>query len=124
MYVQVSFIEQNLYVLVPADTFVTFNTRVFAAGIKVEKLSQDLLSRFTKLHFAPYTEQEFIEVSQRVLTTRENTSLENAEYIVRVLWQLHGQNADVRQCVQTGRLSPRHRQRIDEVLVALRKYSG
>lgn len=123
MYVQFSFIEQNLYVLVPADTFVTFNTRVFAAGIKVEKLSQDLLSRFTKLHFAPYTEQEFIEVSQRVLTTRENTNLENAEYIVRVLWQLHGQNADVRQCVQIARLSRGHRQRIDEVLVVLRKYS-
>ena len=70
------------------------------------------------------SEQEFIEVSQRVLTTRENTNLENAEYTARVLWQLHGQNADVRQCVQTGHLSPRHRQRIDEVLVALRKYSG
>ncbi len=50
------------------------DTRVFAAGIKVEKLPEDLLSRFTKLHFVPYTEQEFIEVSQRVLTTRENGS--------------------------------------------------
>ena len=29
------------------------DTRVFAAGIKVAKLPQDLLSRFTKLHFAP-----------------------------------------------------------------------
>ncbi|GAH15666.1 unnamed protein product, partial [marine sediment metagenome] len=59
------------------------DTRVFAAGIKIQKLPQDLLSRFTRLHFAPYTEQEFIEVSQRVLTTRENTSLENAEYIAQ-----------------------------------------
>jgi len=99
------------------------DTRVFAAGIKVEKLPQDLLSRFTKLHFSPYTEQEFIEVSQRVLTSRENTSLENAKYIARALWQLHGQNADVRQCVQIARLSRGDRQRIDEVLVALRKYS-
>ena len=72
------------------------DTRVFAAGIRVEKLPQDLLSRFTRLHFDPYTEQEFIEVSQRVLTSRENTSLDNAEYIARVLWQFHGQNADVR----------------------------
>jgi len=98
------------------------DTRVFAAGIRVEKLPQDLLSRFTRLHFAPYTEQEFIEVSQRVLTTRENTSLENAEYIARALWQTHGQDADVRQCVQIARLSRGDRQRIDEVLVALRKY--
>ena len=98
------------------------DTRVFAAGIRVEKLPQDLLSRFTKLHFAPYTEQEFIEVSQRVLTTRENTSADNAEYIARVLWQLHEQNADVRQCVQIARLSRGDRQRIDKVLVALRKY--
>jgi len=98
------------------------DTRVFAAGIRIEKLPQDLLSRFTRLHFAPYTEQEFIEVSQRVLTTRENTSLENAEYIARALWQTHGQDADVRQCVQIARLSRGDRQRIDEVLVALRKY--
>ena len=66
------------------------DTRVFAAGIRVEKLPQDLLSRFTKLHFVPYTEREFIEVSQRVLTPRENTSMENAKYIARELWQLHG----------------------------------
>jgi len=100
------------------------DTGVFAAGIKVEKLPQDLLSRFTKLHFAPYSEQEFIEVSQRVLTIRENTSVDNAEYIARQLWRLHGQNADVRQCVQIARLSRGNRQRIDEVLVALRKYGA
>ena len=100
------------------------DTRVFAAGIKVGKLPQDLLSRFTKLHFAPYTEQEFIEVSQRVLITRENTSLENAEYIARALWQIHEQNADVRQCIQIARLSRGERRRIDEVLVALRKYGA
>lgn len=98
------------------------DTRVFAAGIKIEKLPQDLVSRFTKLHLAPYTEQEFTEVPQRVLTARENTSMDNAEYIARQLWRLHGQNADVRQCVQIARLSQGNRQRIDEVLVALRKY--
>jgi Holliday junction DNA helicase RuvB len=98
------------------------NTRVFAAGIKIEKLPQDLTSCFTKLHFAPYTEQEFTEVSQRVLTVRENTSMDNAEYIARQLWRLHGQNADVRQCVQIARLSQGNRQRIDEVLMALRKH--
>jgi Holliday junction DNA helicase RuvB len=100
------------------------NTRVFAAGIKVEKLPQDLLSRFTRLHFAPYTEQQFIEVSQRVLTARENTSLDNAEYIARALWQTHGHNADIRQCVQIARLNRGDRQRIEEVLVALRKYGA
>jgi Holliday junction DNA helicase RuvB len=100
------------------------DTQVFAAGIRVEKLPQDLLSRFTKLHFAPYTEQEFTDVSQRVLTARENTSVDNAEYIARALWQLHGQNADVRQCVQIARLSRGDRPRIDEVLVALRKYGA
>ena len=100
------------------------DTRVFAAGIRVEKLPQDLLSRFTKLHFAPYSEQEFIEVTQRVLTTRESTSLDNAEFIARELWRLHGQDADVRQAVQIARLSRGDRQRIDEVLVALRKYGA
>jgi len=100
------------------------DTRVFAAGIKVEKLPQDLLSRFTAFHFPPYSEQEFIKVSQKVLTARENTSIDNAEYIARALWHIHGQNADVRQCVQIARLSQGNKQRIDEVLTALRKYSA
>jgi hypothetical protein len=52
----------------------------------------------------------------------ENTTLENAEYIAGALWRLHGQNADVRQYVQIAPLSQGDRQRIDEVLVALRKY--
>jgi len=103
---------------------IELDTRVFAAGIKVGKLPQDLLSRFTKLHFAPYTEQEFIEVSQRVLTARENTSMNNAEYIAMALWQIHEQDADVRQCVQIARLSQGERHRIDEVLAALRKYGA
>jgi len=100
------------------------DTQVFAAGIKVEKLPKDLLSRFTKLHFAPYTEQEFIQVSQRVLTTRENASLENAEYIARSLWCLYGENTDIRQCVQIARLSGGDRWRIGEILKALRKYTA
>ena len=40
------------------------------------------------------------------------------------LGQIHGQNADVRQYVQIARLSRGDRQRIDEVLVALRKYGA
>jgi MoxR-like ATPase len=100
------------------------DTRVFGAEIKLEKLPQDLLFRFTKLHLAPYTEQEFIEVSQRVLTARENIRVENAEYIARALWHLHRENSDVRQVVQIGRLSRGETQRIDKVLAALRKYGA
>lgn len=50
--------------------------------------------------------------------------MDNAEYIARALWQAHGQNADVREYVSIARLSRGHRQRIDEVLVALRKYGS
>jgi len=67
-------------------TELELDTRVFAAGIKVGKLPQDLLSRFTKVHFASYSEREFIEVSQKVFTRRENISIENAEYIAKALW--------------------------------------
>jgi hypothetical protein len=59
-----------------------------------------------------------------VLTARENISLENAEYIARALWHLHRENSDVRQCVQIARLSRGERQKIDEVLAALRKYAA
>jgi len=47
--------------------------------------------------------------------------LENAEDVAMALWQTHGQNTDVRQCISVAHLGQRDRQRIDEVLVALRK---
>lgn len=67
-------------------TELELDTRVFAPGIKVGKSPQDLLSRFTKVHFAPYSEREFIDVPQKVLTRRENIGVENAEYIAKALW--------------------------------------
>jgi len=42
-------------------------TRVFAAGILVERLPRDLLSRFIRLRFESYTQAQFREVCERLL---------------------------------------------------------
>jgi len=47
--------------------------------------------------------------------------MENAENMPGY-FSISRHNADVRQCVQITRLSRGDRQRIDEVLIALRKY--
>lgn len=87
-----------------------------------------------RIYRALTTNPEWVEILQDALSlqereeaeyaARESTSLDNAEYIAKALWQLHEQDADVRQCVQIARLSRGDRQRIDEVLVALRKYGA
>ncbi len=80
-------------------------TKVFAAGIKIHTLPTDLLSRFTQLKFAAYTEEEFGWVAVRVLTTMENTSAELAGAIAKGVWNRSQTASDVRQCVQLARLS-------------------
>ena len=57
---------------------------------------------------------------QAVTTPQHITYIQQTEceYIARALWQAHGRDADVRQCVQIARLSRRHKERIDEVLMA------
>jgi len=56
----------------------------------------ELRSQFTELHHTSYSEQELIEVSPRTLTIKDNSSLDNAEYTARTLWQFYEQDANIR----------------------------
>jgi Holliday junction DNA helicase RuvB len=98
------------------------STKVFAAGIRVDLLPKDLLSRFIKLKFKPYSEQEFVQVSTTVMTTMEGILPHSAERIARAVWGMSRETSDVRQCVQIARLSGGDDSKIDEVITVLKQY--
>ena len=64
---------------------------------------QILLSRFTKLRFRDYTDEEFLEVAVKVLTSREGVAESLAAYIAdRTMRVLNSR--DVRDSVRISRL--------------------
>lgn len=99
---------------------IQFSTRVFAAGIRPERLPQDLLSRFIRLRFAAYTREQFEEICRTILP-EEGCDGETAGYIAREVWAIHREGADIRQCVQVARLAQGDRSRVEVIIKALRK---
>jgi len=78
-------------------------TWVFASANRLDRLPPELLSRFTKLRFRDYTENEFFEVAVKVLTLREGVVESLAAYIAdRTMKDLNSR--DVRDAVRTSRL--------------------
>ena len=96
-------------------------SKVFAAGIRVNLLPKDLMSRFTRLKFDAYLEPEFIKVATKVLTSLENSSEELAEEIARSVWTKHQESSDIRQTVQVARLCSGDPERAKEILKILRR---
>lgn len=96
-------------------------TKVFAAGIRVEILPKDLLSRFIKLKFPPYIREEFIRVSISVLQD-EGADKEVASLIPSLLWDQYQGEVDIRTVVQVFRLGGNDKEKIREVLQVLKKY--
>lgn len=97
------------------------NTRVFAAGIRVERLPRDLLSRFVRLRFDPYTQGQFREVCERVLP-REGCPGDLAGYIADEVWAISGIQADLRQAVQVARIGSGDRAQVEEVIRTLKRH--
>jgi len=101
---------------------VELNAKVFAAGIRVNRLPHDLLSRFIKLRFPTYSEREFISVGTTVLTTREGITPQKAEEISKAVWEMHREQSDIRQVVSIARLSCGDPEKVKEVLQTIRRY--
>lgn len=103
---------------------IDLTTKVFAAGVRVDKLPKDLLSRFIKLKFPLYNEAEFLQVTTTVLTARERLVPERSEEIGRAVWQMYGEQSDLRQCVSIARLSGGDPKKVKEVLATIRRYGN
>jgi len=97
------------------------NTRVFAAGIRLERLPKDLLSRFIRLRFDPYTQDQFRDVCERVLP-REGCPGDLAGYIADQVWAISGVQADLRQAVQVARIGGGDRAQVEEVIRTLKRH--
>jgi DNA polymerase III delta prime subunit len=70
--------------------------KVFAACNEITRLSKPLQSRFRRLHLPPYTEEQFIEVSAKVLP-----KLKIANVIGKAVWDQRG---DIRDVISIGKL--------------------
>ena len=74
----------------------------FAAANSTRGLSPEMLSRFMVFNIPPYTREEYMEVSRRVLVDREGLDGELAEYIARRTTEEGF--SDVRDAVRIARL--------------------
>ena len=70
--------------------------KVFAACNEISRLSKPLQSRFRRLHLPPYTQEQFLEVSVKVLP-----KLKIAHVIGKAVWEQRG---DIRDVISIGKL--------------------
>lgn len=96
-----------------------FDTWVFAGCNDETRIPPEILSRFGayRLHFRPYTDQEFREVATKVLVLREGLDDDVAKYITeQVMERLY--THDVRVARSIARTS-RTKEEVDSVLAIL-----
>jgi len=98
------------------------NTKVIAAANRINKMPPELLSRFVKLRFRDYTDDEFIDVSVNVLI-KEGVSADLAVYIAdQVLRKM--KSRDVRDSIKVARLlREQSRKDVDRVIEILSKHT-
>ena len=73
--------------------------KVFGACNEITRLSRPLQSRFRRLHLPTYTEEQFLEVSTKVLP-----KLKIAHIIGKAVWDQRG---DIRDVISIGKLVQR-----------------
>jgi hypothetical protein len=89
---------------------------VFVACNEITRLSRPLQSRFRRLHLPPYTEEQFIEVSAKVLPR-----LKIAHVIGKAVWDQRG---DIRDVISIGKLVRKNDgpEEVEQILSTMIKY--
>lgn len=93
----------------------TFKTWVFGGCNKLERLSDAVRSRFVKVRFQPYTEEQFREVVVSVLTKRENVDEGLAGYIAEEVGKY---TRDPREAISLARAA-KTREKVDRYVKLL-----
>jgi MoxR-like ATPase len=90
--------------------------KVFAACNEIARLSRPLQSRFRRLHLPQYTEEQFLEVSIKVLP-----KLKIAHVIGKAVWNQEG---DIRDVISFGRLVRKNDgpEEVEQILSTMTKY--
>ena len=90
--------------------------KVFAACNEITRLSRPLQSRFRCLHLPPYTEEQFLEVSAKVLP-----KLKIAHVIGKAVWDQRG---GIRDVISIGKLIRKTDgpEEVEQILATIIKY--
>lgn len=100
---------------------VTVNASVFASCNSIKNIPAENLSRFHfKFKFTPYTQQEFEDIVQRILTTREGVDEDLARCIASSMSKI---TKDVREAVGISRVCG-SMEDVDNILKTREKYQG
>lgn len=92
--------------------------KVFATCNEINRLSKPLQSRFRKLFLPRYTEEQFLDLSEKVLS---EISPSIARYIAANVWKNGG---DMRDCISIGKLVRKNDgpEEIAEIIGTITKY--
>ena len=90
--------------------------KIFAACNEITRLSKPLQSRFRRLHLPSYTEEQFIEVSVKVLP-----KLKIARVIGKAVWDQRG---DIRDVISIGKLVRKNDgpEEVEQIISTTTKY--
>jgi hypothetical protein len=90
--------------------------KVFAACNEITRLSRPLQSRFRRLHLPPYGEEQFLEVSAKILP-----KLKIAHVIGKAVWD---QGGDIRDVISIGKLVRKNDgpEEVEQILSTMTKY--
>ena len=96
--------------------FAIKGAKVFAACNEITRLSRPLQSRFRCLHLPPYTEEQFLEVSAKVLP-----KLKIAHVIGKAVWNQRG---DIRDVISIGKLVRKNDgpEEVEQIIMTMAKY--
>jgi MoxR-like ATPase len=75
-------------------------TSVFATSNNIKKLSSPLQSRFFIVELEPYTYEQFLEITNRLLSRQKIEGVANV--IADAIWN---KSQDIRNCVRIGKLA-------------------
>jgi MoxR-like ATPase len=90
--------------------------KVFATCNEINRLSKPLQSRFTRLHLPPYTKEQFLEVSVKVLPR-----LKIAPVIGKAVWD---QGGHIRDVISIGKLVRKNDgpEEVEQIISTMIKY--
>jgi MoxR-like ATPase len=96
--------------------FAIKGSKVFAACNEISRLSGPLQSRFRRLYLPPYTKEQFLEVSSKVLP-----KLKIANVIGKAVWDQRG---DIRDVISIGKLIRKNDgpEEVEQILATMSKY--